>query len=165
MNPQHIFSSAGQYTVELIVWQGLLSDTVEKTIQILATPDPDLGNDISECLGNVVPLNPGNFPGADFLWQDGTTGSQITIDTTGNYWVEVELGGCTGRDTIDAIFNAVPVVDLGPAQTACEGDTVFLDAGNPGCQLSLAKRNEFAGISSHCKWKLHGNGKFGQLFG
>ncbi|MBL0096554.1 MAG: hypothetical protein IPP46_08715 [Bacteroidetes bacterium] len=132
LNPQHIFSSAGQYTVELIVWQGLLSDTVEKTIQILATPDPDLGNDISECLGNVVPLNPGNFPGANLLWQDGTTGSQIIIDTTGNYWVEVELGGCTGRDTVDAVFNTVPVVDLGPAQTACEGDTVFLDAGNTG---------------------------------
>ncbi|MBK9399529.1 MAG: gliding motility-associated C-terminal domain-containing protein [Bacteroidetes bacterium] len=132
LNPQHIFSSAGQYTVELIVWQGLLSDTVEKTIQILATPDPDLGNDISECLGNVVPLNPGNFPGANLLWQDGTTGTQIIIDTTGNYWVEVELGGCTGRDTIDAVFNTVPVVDLGPSQTVCEGDTVFLDAGNTG---------------------------------
>lgn len=132
LNPQHVFSSAGSFTVELIVWQGLLSDTVKKTIDILQTPDPDLGPDISECLGNTVVLNPGNFPGANFLWQDGTNASTLDIDTTGNYWVEVEFLGCTGRDSIDAQFNLTPVVDLGPAQTVCEGDTVFLDAGNSG---------------------------------
>ena len=132
LNPQHTYLTAGTYTVKLIVWQGLLTDTVRKTIQILDTPDPNMGPDILDCEGNSVTLNPGNFPGATFLWQDNTSGSTLPVDTTGTYWVEITDNGCIGRDTLSAVFNLVPVVDLGTPPTGCEGDTIVLDAANPG---------------------------------
>ncbi|MFN8153133.1 MAG: gliding motility-associated C-terminal domain-containing protein [Bacteroidia bacterium] len=132
LNPQHIFASGGNYNVQLIVYQSLLTDTVTYTIQIISTPDPNLGSDVQTCYGNVITLNPGSFTGAAFLWSDGTANSTLDIDTTGTYWVEVSDQNCIGRDTMNAVFNLVPVVDLGATQTGCEGDTVFLDAGNPG---------------------------------
>ncbi len=132
LNPQHTFSAGGSYDVQLLVFQSLLVDTVTYTIQIIPTPNPDLGADQQTCEGNTLNLNPGNFPTATFLWSDGSTGSTLVIDTTGNYWVEVTDNGCTGTDSLDAVFNLVPVVDLGPSISACEGDTIVLDAGNVG---------------------------------
>lgn len=132
LNPSHVFSGPGNYDVQLIVFQGLLIDTVTYTLQILPTPDPELGSNILTCEGNVITLNPGNFPAASFLWSDASTNSTLSIDTTGTYWVEVTENGCTGQDTLNAIFNLIPVVDLGLPQSLCEGDTLTLDAGNPG---------------------------------
>lgn len=132
LNPQHVYATGGPYTVSLIVYQGLLTDTVRKTITIVDTPDPDLGLDVSDCIGNVVTLNPGNFPGANITWNDLTTLNTLDISASGNYFVEVELDGCVGRDTLDAVFNDYPVLDLGLPQDVCDGDTIILDAENPG---------------------------------
>lgn len=132
INPQHTFSAAGNYDVQLIVYQSLLTDTVTYTIQILQTPDPDMGSNVQTCDGNTITLDPGSFPGSTYLWSDATTNPTLTIDTTGTYWVEVSNQNCIGRDSLDAIFHLIPVVDLGLSQTGCEGDTILLDAGNPG---------------------------------
>ena len=132
INPQHVFAQGGSFDVQLVVWQGLLSDTVTKTIQIISTPDPDLGADITTCSGNLITLNPGSFPGADFLWQDNSTNSTLDITASGTYWVKVETDGCTGADTMNAVFNPLPIVDLGNNITACQGQLLTLDAGNPG---------------------------------
>lgn len=132
LNPQHIFAAGGSYDVELIVYSGSLTDTVTKTINILSSPDPDLGADVLACSGDQVTLDPGNFPAAAYSWSDNSTGSTLTITSSGTYWVEVEEDGCTGRDTLLAQFFDFPVLDFGPNQTLCEGDQVVLNAGNPG---------------------------------
>ncbi len=132
LNPQHTYTTAGNYDVQLIVYQSLLVDTVTYTIQILQTPDPNLGSDIQTCFGNLLTLNPGSFSGVTYNWSDGTTGPTLDIDTTGTFWVEITNQNCIGRDTMNATFNLVPVVDLGASQTGCEGDTIWLDAGNAG---------------------------------
>ncbi len=135
LNPQHTFSAPGFYTVELIVYQALLTDTVRKTIEIFETPDPDLGFDRSSCVTPEV-LDAGsfpNFPPATYLWSDGSNGQTFNVGADGIYWVEVTRLGCTGRDTVQITVFAPPVVNLGPNQTVCEGETVVLDAGNPGC--------------------------------
>lgn len=132
INPPHTFNTAGTYDVQLIVYSGLLVDTVVKTIEILPTPDPDLGNDITACLGGQVTLDPGNFPLATFIWSDNSTGPTLNISSSGTYSVEVDEGGCKGKDTIQAQFINYPVLDFGANQTLCEGDELVLDAGNPG---------------------------------
>lgn len=133
INPTHTFTTDAAYTVQLIVYFGLLTDTVKKTIQVLPRPNPSLGNDtILGCVGNQVILDPGNFPVANYLWSDNSTGPTLTVSATGTYWVEVEENSCKASDTAVVILNNFPVVDLGASQTICEGDPLILDAGNPG---------------------------------
>lgn len=132
INPQHVFETAGTYDVQLIVYSGFLTDTVTKTINILSTPDADLGADVVACTGEQVTLDPGNFPAATYSWSDNSTGSTLTITASGTYWVEVEENGCTGRDTLLARFFDFPVLDFGANQTLCDGDQVVLNAGNTG---------------------------------
>lgn len=134
LNPQHTYSNPSLYTVELIVYQTLLVDTVRKTIEIFETPDPDLGPDRVSCTW-PIPLDGGlypNFPPATYLWSDGSIDQTLDVYADGIYWVEVTRLGCTGVDTVEITIILPPVVDIGPPQQLCEGDTLILDAENPG---------------------------------
>lgn len=134
VNPQHTFATAGNYTVELIVYQALLTDTVRYTIQIFETPDPNLGSDQTTCNSPLI-LDGGtypNFPPTTYLWSNGSNNQTINAAADGIYWVEVKRLGCIGRDTVQLTFLAPPVVNLGTNQTVCDGQTVTLDAGNTG---------------------------------
>ncbi|MDX1445433.1 LamG-like jellyroll fold domain-containing protein [Lishizhenia sp.] len=83
----------------------------------------DLGNDTSVC---TSPLTIGeSFAGATYMWQDGTTTTPFyDVTLSGTYWVEVDVQGCTGSDTIN-----VQVVDLdfdlGVDTTLCGGNGTF----------------------------------------
>jgi len=59
----------------------------------------DLGNDTVLCGSNLVLSAPSGA--ASYLWSNGATSAQITVNTVGLYWVEVDNGGgCVGRDSI-----------------------------------------------------------------
>jgi len=131
INPQHTYLSGGSYLVTAIVWQGLLSDTVRKTIQILETPNPDLGSDFTACDGTVITLDPGPFPGLPILWSNNSSNTTLNVSASGTFWVLIDNLGCIGRDSTDGLFNPSPDVDLGPTIPACDGDVVILEAGNP----------------------------------
>lgn len=60
---------------------------------------PRLGGDTSLCPGNSIVLNAGAHD--SYLWQDGSTSSLFTVNTTGIYTVSVNDGGvCWSMDTI-----------------------------------------------------------------
>jgi gliding motility-associated-like protein len=131
LNPSHIYQTAGSYDVNVIVYDGLLTDTVTYTINIATTPDPDLGNPISICGDDSVQLNPGSFPGASFLWNDNSTNPTYWVTQTEVIYVNVTtLAGCVGGDTLDVSQTPAPIVNLGPTSTNCVGDTVVLDVTN-----------------------------------
>lgn len=88
----------------------------------------DLGKEVLTC--GTHTLNAG--PGSTYLWSTGATTQQITVSTSGSYWVKVGAGGCEGRDTVGVTIHSLPVVNLGTDKAICEGDVVLLDAGNPG---------------------------------
>lgn len=91
-------------------------------------PFVNLGNDTSFCQGQSVTLNAGSA--SSFLWSDGTTDSSIIATTSGTYWVQTSDGSCSQSDTINIIFNAIPIVNLGNDTTYCQGQTVTLNAGS-----------------------------------
>ncbi len=132
-NPTHQFSTAGSYTVELIAYQSLLTDTVFRTIQISDTPTPALGSDFSLCEGSTQLLNPGIFTvGATLLWQDGSTATNYVADTTEEIILTVtNLAGCIGKDTVEVTWVPLPKINLGATAIYCEGDTILLDASTP----------------------------------
>ena len=119
-------TTTGSYSVT--VTAGTCSDIDTINVTFTNAPVVNLGNDISVCVGQPVTLGAGNI-GSTYLWSTGATTQTISPTTTGNYWVVASIGTCSDRDTISVTFNALPVVNLGPDQTICNGQTVTLNAG------------------------------------
>lgn len=130
-SPNHTFLNPANYDVKLIAYQGLLIDSVIYTINIAQTPDPELGLPFQICGNDSVLVNPGNFPGASFLWNDNSTNPTYWAKNAGLITVEVtSAAGCVGRDTVDVSQIPQPIVNLGSSSTNCIGDTVVLDVTN-----------------------------------
>jgi hypothetical protein len=129
-------SPSGQYT-----WtsSGVYLDTLQNihgcdsilsiNLTVLPNPTVQLGPDSIASCGSIT-LDAGN-PGAGFIWSVPNQFAQtLEVTTSGTYWVETNLSGCTDSDTIYVEVLDEPAVNLGGAMTSCVD--VTLDAGNPG---------------------------------
>jgi hypothetical protein len=105
-------------------------DTVVTTFY--PTPIVNLGNDQDICEGTTVTLDAGN-PGETFLWDNASTNQTRTVTTSGTYFVTVKnIANCKGSDTVNIMFHPLPIVNLGNDTVFCYGNTLTLNAGNPG---------------------------------
>ena len=116
---------AGTYWVEMNTNNCLSSDTIIVGLQPL--PVVDLGLDTALCNGSVLLLDVTN-PNATYLWQDNSVNSSLSVSQAGTYWVDVTLNLCLNSDTINVVFNPIPVIDLGNDTVICFPDTLILDA-------------------------------------
>ncbi|MEX2596671.1 MAG: gliding motility-associated C-terminal domain-containing protein [Salibacteraceae bacterium] len=101
-------------------------DTFEWTVQVISPISNFAGPDTSFCETETF-VRSLNLPNYDFLWSTNDTTSSITIQDSGQYWVEVSLYGCTSYDTFNVEFLGFPDFDLGLDQTICWYDTITLD--------------------------------------
>ena len=102
-----------------------------KTITFSAPPIVDLGPDTILCNLPFFTIHAGG-PFDSYLWSTGGNGPFEGIPTTGQYWAEVSLGGCTDRDTINITFNPIPIVNLGADTVICGQIPQLLNPGNLG---------------------------------
>lgn len=83
------------------------------------------------CSGSSIMLDAGNS-GSTFFWSTGETSQTILVTDSGNYTVTVtSANGCAalGNATVTVGGNLI----VNPMNTAiCDGQSVLLDAGNPG---------------------------------
>jgi len=64
----------------------------------------NLGRDTVLCDGGQLLLKAGSFD--RYLWSNGSTASQLTVNSSGRYWVRVDdNNGCTASDTINVVMN------------------------------------------------------------
>lgn len=124
-----------QYTVTVIDAFGCSYDTT-LTLEVVQTPEVDLGNDTTLCGNNIV-YNLDAGPGDIYNWTTGNHTQTQPVTTTGFYGVEVinqntaQNLSCKDYDTIYIKVLSLPnVVDLGP--DLCVTSPPQLDAGNPG---------------------------------
>lgn len=111
----------GTYWVNVLIDNcPTLTDTI--TINHLAAPNADLGEDGGLCNGDAVVLDVSN-PNATYLWSTGSTTSQITIFFGGTYSITVtNPNGCTDVDEVSYFFDQVGVTPS-QANLACFGDS------------------------------------------
>lgn len=67
--------------------------------------------------------------GATYLWNTGATTQNVTVNTSGNYYVDISSGGCTARSqsfnvVVDPVQN--PVIDVAGTLEICEANTIEL---------------------------------------
>ena len=122
----------GCFDVQLIVRNQGGSDTllINDYICVHPVPEIDLGNDTVLCndfeYSLVVPQ--GYYR---YLWSNGSANSEITVNTTGLYWVEVESDyGCISHDSVYVGFGYAQEAKLGPDTTICQGDSLLLGPGS-----------------------------------
>ena len=121
----------GPYNVTVTTPLGCsASDAVYLTFNAMPV---DVLNDVTTCVSSTpVTLDAGNA-GSTYLWNTSATTQTISTATSNTYSVAITTPqNCTA--TYDAVVNIlpVPVVDLGPDTVLCQGETLLLDAGNPG---------------------------------
>ncbi|HRN55510.1 MAG TPA: PKD domain-containing protein, partial [Agriterribacter sp.] len=133
-DPEHDYDQPGPYKIILTVSTSGDAETYEENIIVTGTGIPvDLGNDTSICAGSSITLDAGDHPGATYEWAPGgQTTQQITVDEADTYIVTVTKDGCKSIGVIQVTVVPALTVDLGNDTTICPGNSVLLDAGNPG---------------------------------
>ncbi len=106
---------------------GTSTDTLEVTESTLG-PQLDLGQDIQVCAGEIVIIE-SDIAGVNYLWQDGSTGSDYTTGQSGVFILEVSNNCGSATDTIIVTYLDAPdTFTLGPDATLCPGETQTLYA-------------------------------------
>lgn len=120
--------STGSYSVT--VTNGLCS--VYDTVQLWLVPNPtvDLGPDDTICAGDTLVLQSG-FAGGN-LWNTGTTADSLFVLWPGQFWVQVDSGGCIGSDTIQVDTVLINAFSLGPDTQLCEDQSITYNVAQGG---------------------------------
>ncbi len=134
-NPQHVFSNAGTYTIELYVRHNdLRTDTSWQTITILSSPNINLGPNRTICIGDSTTFDAGACNGCTYQWKNLGTGLVVGTSQTyktglaDSYSVIVtNSNNCTGTDTVQLFTTPVPSVTNNPlSESICSGDSTYI---------------------------------------
>ncbi|MBC8320326.1 MAG: hypothetical protein H8E34_06370 [Bacteroidetes bacterium] len=132
----------------IIVTSFVIINPLLRASILLDTIPPPPENPISisgptqSCVGTTsiytsdIPLGCNPVWYVDGVLQSSTTGTlEITWSTSGNFIVMLEFEcGIGNASYLVVIVSELPEVDLGDDITIYEGNSVELDAGNPGCK-------------------------------
>jgi len=131
-DPSYTFLNSGTYTVTQVVdAENTCNGTDTFYLQIDVLDDSSTVTDTAFCQGAVDLFLDVSTVNADYEWQDGTTGATYQVETTGTYWVDVMILGCTRRDSF-VVGSTTPIsVDLGEDQSICDILTYTIDASDP----------------------------------
>ena len=101
-------------------------------VDVYSVAGIELGPSHIICEGDSVQIGVGNNPQLNYFWNTGEQTSEIFIDSTAIYKLEVtDQNGCIVEDSLGLVVNPVPVVNIGNDTAVCEGTALELDAG-PG---------------------------------
>ncbi|MBL0343227.1 MAG: PKD domain-containing protein [Bacteroidetes bacterium] len=123
-------NTSSDYILTVTSLQGC---TFTDSVYVLFYPDPilNIGADTTFC-GQSLLLDAGaGFQ--NYLWQDGSTGSQYLVLQSGTYSIAItDSNSCSESDSIIVIVNNPPVFSLGSDTTQCGGSVQLLGpAGFP----------------------------------
>lgn len=120
---------SGKYWLEVSMNGCVNADTIY--VNIVPTPVINLGADSIIC--EQFPLTIGEtLHGARYMWNTGATTSHISVNTTDDYILEIDLDGCIVQDTIGITAMPKPAIDLGPDKDICQDQTIVLNAAYEG---------------------------------
>lgn len=108
----------------------LASYYIDKITVVPATSMLNLGNDTTLCPQATIVLDAFIPCATSYLWNNGSSDSAITISTSGNYSVEVEIGCGSISDEINVQYLQYPDISLPNDTSICVGADIILDAGS-----------------------------------
>lgn len=128
LEPKHLFSDTGSFTVTLRVYAGNIADTFSRDISLSKPPQTfGFGDSLFICSGDSTTLDiQQNIDFAKYYWSTGSDSHAISIKDTGQVWGVIYNHCDTIYDTtfvaFDDTLNLQPLSDT----SFCEGDTLQL---------------------------------------
>jgi PKD repeat protein len=114
------YKKAGVYLVTLKAFNGSCYDSISKWITVVDRLNFKLPDDIFICKSFTLNIHPDTFyRSAKYLWSNGSTDSNILVNSIGTYWVNVQVDKCSSNDTIE-IKNDVLGIGLKSDTIICE---------------------------------------------
>jgi len=153
----HMLSAPGTYYVNYIL-PGNCAARDSLTFHIDSIPSVHLGRDTSLCQREfTIPSN----TAYNCVWSTGETGKQITVSSSGIYWLRVNnSGGCTNSDTIEVtLYGTTPPVIpniVTPNHDGINDDVDFGKFEFSYLKLSIFNRwgtEVFSSTDPKCIWK------------
>ncbi len=123
--PTLSITEPGTYWVAVNTDCAINNDTIIITDGLLTTLN--IGADTSLCMGSNLVLS-ANGEYDNYLWNDGSTLSQLNVVNPGVYWLEVSNNCGLLRDSIFIESLALPTVNLGNDLNLCEEESTVLNA-------------------------------------
>lgn len=109
--------TGGKYWVTIANDCGTYTDTVDLIVE-QPMADVSLGPDTIVCVGSSVVLGH-NKGDVNTRWSTGSTFKNISVTTSGTYWVEVFNSCGSWYDTIDVVVEGIPQFTLGTDISIC----------------------------------------------
>jgi len=108
------FESYGEFLLEGTTCNSGLPQQVPYSFLLDSSYQANLGSDTTLCLGQNLLLSP-KFPmncdSTIYLWSDGSSSSELVVNQSGYFWVEIKSDCGYFSDTIKVTFsNCVPIV-------------------------------------------------------
>lgn len=134
--PEYLWSNGSNASVYTVINQGNYWIRVKNelgcfaydTIQIIHeyTPIANLGNDTAICNSLFLLPSQNPYQSCSYLWNTGETTKNITINSSGTYWVLVTSthNVCSVSDTITIQMYPEFKIDLGTDKHICKGESV-----------------------------------------
>lgn len=143
--PTLTVTNEGIYSVTVTDDCGFGEDAIEVFVQQFP-PTVDFGADQVICPGTTPLLDADNGI-AFYTWQDGSSATTYTVNTTGDYAVTVENGCGTVEEAINITYVPPLNLNLASEYVLCLGDTLAIDVERPFASYqwsdgsTLAQRN------------------------
>ncbi|HZV71360.1 MAG TPA: gliding motility-associated C-terminal domain-containing protein [Saprospiraceae bacterium] len=146
-NTSYMVTEAGTYSLTVTNICGAGADTIK--IDAVSSPSiPDLGPDVSLCIGQTILLVP-MISDVSFVWQDGSTADTLLVNSSGIYSVQADNICGSSKDTIVISETTdAPDVDLGPDVRGCIGDVVTLVSNISGVDFEWQDGSQLPGYTT-----------------
>ncbi len=103
-----------------------------------------LGDTIRSCNDSVMLSS--NYSNANYLWNTGETTENITVKTSGTYWVQVNNQNCSATDTVVVLFSPGFSIGLEDTLVLCNSP-VLLDVKYPNANYLWSTRETTESIT------------------
>ena len=126
-DPTRTIDMPGMYIANSSLGACTFGDTI--LIDFIVLNEVNLGGDTSLCEGESLTLDASGNASASYTWSDGSDMSNLLVESSGLYSVEVTSGRCSVSDQIDVNFDPLPNLNLGSDTILCEGESLLLISG------------------------------------